>query len=823
MPTHSPPRLSIKTGIAKSHGVLWFCGIRRITRYDPRIDGQEAFKIYSDKDGVNNHVYAATQDSRGDIWFSTLASGYLRFDGNAFEQFDSRNSPLVQWTYTPFEDAEGILWFTHRRGVVRYDPSITVFTEKDGLSFDFVWPVLEDSRGDLWIGNWNRVSGPGGVMRYDGREIVHFGKEDGIAAPWIWSIIEDRSGKLWFGGFSGLYRYDGETIETVAAHRGGPNTQSYVTLMEDREGRIWAGTTHGIRLYENGERKILTGSDKPEAPIGKLRVSVILEDLDGNIWAGTWDGVLRWDGESFTHYNVDDGLVNRAVWSGARDREGNLWFGTEGGISKHNPRNGAWENFTVAHGLPENRIEAIAEDQDGNMWFGSKGGGVIRYDGRTFQTISLRDGLPHNSVNGITQDRDGNYWFTTEKGLVRYRPPPPNEPGISIDAVVADRRYERSSDVEVPSTVELITFEYHGTSLKTQPGGMVYRYRLLGHDDTWRQTREEQMGYEGLPRGSYTFEVVAVDRDMGYSASPATVHLAVHWPYERTGWMASLGIAIVLIGWQTVRVVRRDRRLTQANRALSDANNELFEANVEIKEQTERKSAFLASMSHELRTPMNAIKGFTNLVLRREKSLSDRGEENLKKVGQASNHLLAMINDLLDLSKIEAGRMAVNPERFDVKELVATCCDTVSPLMQEGVELKEDVNDDIGEANTDKARLQQMVINLLSNAIKFTDSGEVKVVAGLSTRDSGPATDLVISVSDTGKGIPADALPTLFDEYRQVKGESESSVQKGTGLGLSITKKFAELLGGEIEVSSEVGSGSTFTVRIPVRYEEETG
>ena len=126
---------------------------------------------------------------------------------------------------------------------------------------------------------------------------------------------------------------------------------------------------------------------------------------------------------------------------------------------------------------------------------------------------------------------------------------------------------------------------------------------------------------------------------------------------------------------------------------------------------------------------MNAIKGFTNLVLRRGKDeLSERNQENLQKVDQASDHLLAMINDLLDLSKIEAGRMDVTPERFDVRELVASACDTVSPLIQDGVELRQDV-DDIGEANTDKARVQQMVINLLSNAIKFTDSGVVTVTA----------------------------------------------------------------------------------------------
>ena len=241
----------------------------------------------------------------------------------------------------------------------------------------------------------------------------------------------------------------------------------------------------------------------------------------------------------------------------------------------------------------------------------------------------------------------------------------------------------------------------------------------------------------------------------------------------------------------------------------------------EIQEQTERKSAFLASMSHELRTPMNAIKGFTNLVLgRRSENLNDRQRENLSKVSQASDHLLAMINDLLDLSKIERGMMEANVESFDVKELISSCCDTVSPLIQDGVRLVQDVADDIGEANTDRARVQQMVINLLSNAIKFTKTGMVTVTAARGQGAGSGGEDLVIAVSDTGKGIPEDELPTLFDEYRQVEGQSDSDVQKGTGLGLSITKKFAELLGGTIAVESEVGTGTTFNESGTIRWAE---
>jgi len=181
-----------------------------------------------------------------------------------------------------------------------------------------------------------------------------------------------------------------------------------------------------------------------------------------------------------------------------------------------------------------------------------------------------------------------------------------------------------------------------------------------------------------------------------------------------------------------------------------------------IQEQTERKSAFLASMSHELRTPMNAITGFTRMVLRREGDrLSERQQGNLGKVTQSADHLLDLINDILDLSKIEAGRMDVDARPFDVKDLISGCCAEVEPLVKPGVKLGYDIADEIGEANTDQARVRQIVVNLLGNAVKFTEQGEVKVEA---RRQEG-GEQLVITVSDTGTGIPADALETVLRNF----------------------------------------------------------
>jgi len=258
----------------------------------------------------------------------------------------------------------------------------------------------------------------------------------------------------------------------------------------------------------------------------------------------------------------------------------------------------------------------------------------------------------------------------------------------------------------------------------------------------------------------------------------------------------------------------RIRNLLQARAQ----ERELEALNRELREASERKSRFLASMSHELRTPMNAIMGFSGIVLRKAGGvLPERQQDNLTKVIQSADHLLELINGLLDLSKIEAGRMDVKAERFDVEKLIADSCGEVSPLVEPDVKLDFDVSDDIGEANMDQGRLRQIVINLLSNALKFTEKGKVTV----RVTKEGQADEkgfLVMAVSDTGVGIPEDSLDTIFEEFQQVKGSDLQ--RKGTGLGLPITKGFAELLGGSISVESDVGKGSTFTVQIPMVYKE---
>ena len=241
--------------------------------------------------------------------------------------------------------------------------------------------------------------------------------------------------------------------------------------------------------------------------------------------------------------------------------------------------------------------------------------------------------------------------------------------------------------------------------------------------------------------------------------------------------------------------------------------NEIQEKSRQLEVASRHKSEFLANMSHELRTPLNAIIGFTRIVMRRsQEKLEPLQYENLEKILASGQHLLALINSILDLSKIEAGRIEVHPGHVGLAPVLEQCVRTVEPLVKaDTVRLVKEFDQALSEMYVDEEKLRQIIINLLSNAAKFTERGSIRLQAHAANGS------VAIAVVDTGTGIPADKLSLIFEEFEQADASS-TRVHGGTGLGLAIARRLARLMGGDIAVESTLGSGSTFTLTLPLHY-----
>jgi len=267
------------------------------------------------------------------------------------------------------------------------------------------------------------------------------------------------------------------------------------------------------------------------------------------------------------------------------------------------------------------------------------------------------------------------------------------------------------------------------------------------------------------------------------------------------------------------KVKERTKKLSDSQKALvnlledlTSAKNELERANLQLEKASRFKSEFLANMSHELRTPLNSIIGFTSIILQgMAGEINEEQKKQLTMVHDSAKHLLGLISGLLDLSKIESGKMAYASEKFNIRDTIEDALGMVSPMIEEkGLKLNSEISEEVRYIYSDEKKVKQILINLLNNAVKFTDSGQIDLKCRILNNN------IEISVSDTGIGIKKDNIEFIFDEFRQIDG-TVTREYGGTGLGLSISKKFIEALGGSIWCESEYSKGSKFTFTIPLR------
>jgi len=261
-------------------------------------------------------------------------------------------------------------------------------------------------------------------------------------------------------------------------------------------------------------------------------------------------------------------------------------------------------------------------------------------------------------------------------------------------------------------------------------------------------------------------------------------------------------------------VEARTRELDKINLELHRLIDEANRAQEAAEQANRSKGIFLANMSHELRTPLNAIIGYGEMLLEEAEDLGQPGFiPDLQKIHAAAKHLLALINDILDLSKIEAGKMDLYYETFDVPPMIQDVVATIAPLVKKNANaLKVHCADDLGAMRADLTKVRQTLFNLLSNACKFTEHGTITVEVTRETGDGGGW--VTFRVRDSGIGMTPEQMEKLFQEFSQADA-STTRKYGGTGLGLAISRKFCRLMGGDITVESTVGQGSTFTITLP--------
>ncbi len=846
--------LSMDTGglSVAPDGAVWFGdGPGALTRYDGT-----HFTHFTKGDGVpSGDIVAVHATPGGSVWLTTADGPPCRYDGRSFVRFTGQGR-VKATGFLEIETApDGATWFATLTGAYRYEEGeLALFSGAHGLpevSADANLPrrpkLLSTRDGKLYLG-----SRTNGLVRFDGKRFEAFDDKNSLSGGYVWDLLQATDGLIWLTTSNAIVRFDGSHFLPSPTNLHLPFNGEGASLAQARDGAIWVSTQRG-----GAGRYVGTELTHWFTQTNGLNTNIYNDvftvhgDEHGDVWLGGLLFASRYDGRSWTQFTTGNALPNVMINTIADGPDGWPWFGgfTGSGLSSFDGR--AINPIGKSKLIPGSPLH-IFRDAEGGLWFGS-GGGIVRFDGLTWSALDEEDGLPPRGVARIAQDATGAMWFWGKDELVRYRPLRASLPAPTV-SVQLDQLYRDVSQLPKVLADRLITFKCSAVEFRTRPARRLYRYAIVpGHQERapaktnslWSAADSApQFAWRTNKAGAYTFFAQMIDRDLNYS-TPAAVHFQIVPPFYANAFIMvpSGSVAVGLIGWAFVArslVLRRKREAEQLRQrmveqeraahtalaakaaALAESNRQLEDARIAADVANTAKSSFLANMSHELRTPLNAILGYSEMLQEEAADLNQPTfTPDLKKIQGAGKHLLGLINDILDLSKVEAGKMTLYFEEFDVAALVAEVGATVQPLIaRQGNRLEIVCPPDLGIMRSDQTKVRQILFNLLSNSSKFTESGTItlRVAAKIPDAGEGIARDnrmIEFSIVDTGIGMPPEQLGRLFQAFEQADA-STTKKYGGTGLGLVLCRRFSQMMGGDVTVSSVPGVGSTFTVILPM-------
>ncbi len=780
---------------------------------------QKKFKQYiykeDDKRYLNDaNIYAICADENNNIWLGTEKSGLVYFDAGKkiFRYFNLENTNpqliIKNSIRCLYLDKDHNVWIgTFQEGLKKYNPStkkVTTYVndpdDPKSLVNNTIYSLAADNNKNLWVGTREGID-----MLPDGSsKFVHFMNESGDE-----------------------YGFGRHRINTV-----------YI----DSDDNILLGSNNkGLYVLNKQKNSFVLYSDKT----ADYTIFTICQDKKGKIWTGSKNGLMYIDNEKDTSllYTLEDGLPSNIITSIFDDDRGNLWISTSNGLVKfingvNTPDKPDFKIFQTKENLKVLQFNnnSSYKSKTGELYFGGFHGFI------SFQPNEILDN-PYLATPKITGLKILNQEIEVGQNLG-------NHLILSKSIFNADR-------LVLSYKFYVVTFEFSAMNY-SQPADNKYAYMLEGFDQDWNYTGADNRfaTYTNLPGRDYVMKIKATNNNGRWNPIATELKIRVLSPFWKTWWFILIVIILIVtillliyrlrvysINQQRIRlkesVAKRTAELSEANTMLEEKQEEIMIQNEELArhrnnledlvaertaelekarkraEEADRlKSAFLANMSHEIRTPMNAIVGFSNLLLIEE----DEKEKNdfVKIISNNCENLMVLINDILDISLIEANQLKIEPLPFDAIKVLKELESIYKLKNKAGIDIELDIPEkkSLGIV-TDVYRFRQILNNLLSNAVKYTERGTIKFGYYLETGN------IVFFVSDTGIGIEKNDFLRVFDYFQKLDNDT-TKLYKGTGIGLSISKKLVELLGGEIWLESETGKGSSFYFRLPVAFESKS-